>query len=135
MLFRDTRGFFSQCCSPTLTGMTELLCIAGLLAVVWYWQDSRKATEIAIRHCRSACRKVNVQLLDETVFRSVTRLKRNTMGQVSLLRTFEFEFAAGEDRRYQGQVTLLGIQLQELHMDLPEEGATGKADPPQLFFQ
>ena len=115
--------------------MTELLCIAGLLAVVWYWQDTRRATEIAIRHCRSACRKVNVQLLDETVFRSVTRLKRNTMGQVSLLRTFEFEFAAGDDRRYQGQVTLLGVQRQQLHMDLPKQDVSSETDPPQLFFQ
>ena len=118
-----------------MTGITELLFMAALVAVAWYWQDTRKVSELAIRHCRQACRKVNVQLLDETVFRSETGLKRNTMGQVSLLRTFEFEFAAGQDRRYKGQAKLLGTQLLQLNMDLPEPQDNDSEGSSRLFFQ
>ena len=47
--------------------MSELILLAVLLFIAWFWQDAISKREIAIRIGRELAQRCNLQLLDETV--------------------------------------------------------------------
>lgn len=86
----------------------ELLAIALLGLVCWFWLDSLKAREAGIREARAACAEEDLQLLDDTVAGAGLRLARDDAGRLRLQRTYAFEYSDTGDNRRQGSVTLLG---------------------------
>jgi hypothetical protein len=44
------------------------------------------------------------------------RLARNARGQWALLRTYQFDFSATGEDRYQGYVEVLGRQVLKIHL-------------------
>jgi hypothetical protein len=87
--------------------------------MVWFWYDSMQARERTLAACRRACRRINAQLLDETVALDRMRLARR-QGQLVIARRYRFEFSlAGDDRRA-GWVHLLGSRITDLQMEYPE---------------
>jgi hypothetical protein len=73
--------------------MWELLALALVLAGAYLWVDSLRAREHAIAAGRAACKRYDVQLLDETVSFTRLRLARDDEGRLRLRRTYTFEFS------------------------------------------
>ena len=88
--------------------------IAGILAIAalaWFWLDSLKAREVAVRAAREACTAEGNQLLDWTVASSGVALARDDGGRVRLRRAYDFEYSSTGDNRLKGGVVLLGHRV------------------------
>ncbi len=96
--------------------LLELLGLALLLAAVWLWLDSLKARETGIRAAQSACDEERLQFLDDTVVIRSLRLARDDDGQLKLRRVYAFEYSDNGDNRRPGSVTMLGQQVEYLHI-------------------
>lgn len=99
----------------------DLVLIAFIALGMWAWWSAARGRETAVAFARSACRRCQVQLLDETVSLCKIRLQRNTRGHMGLARWYSFEFSTnGHDRRA-GVVGVLGAKLTDMHLDLDVE--------------
>ena len=93
------------------------LTVLGLMAAgVWFWLDSLKAREIGIKTAKQACAEEELQFLDDTVVIRSLRLARDDDGQLKLRRMYAFEYSDTGDNRRSGSVTLLGQQIELLHV-------------------
>jgi hypothetical protein len=100
--------------------MEVFIALAVIAALVWFWLDSMRAREVALRRCKSMCSQMNVQLLDQTVHVARLRLGRNGRGRIRVRRFYVYEFSIdGEDRWY-GIAILLGQRLEYLRMEHPD---------------
>lgn len=95
----------------------ELIVLILLLVSLFYWFNSIRAKEIATQHAKKSCKKVLIEFLDDTVLIKKIRLRRNTHGQMSIYREYEFEFSSTGEFRYKGQVRLLGKYLIDVEME------------------
>ncbi|MCK5395626.1 MAG: DUF3301 domain-containing protein [Gammaproteobacteria bacterium] len=72
--------------------MEDLLFIILILIVIWYWWDTLQCNEIALAVCQQKCAKVGLQLLDATVSRQRTWLRRGNNGGLQICRLYSFEY-------------------------------------------
>lgn len=96
--------------------LLELLVLGLMAAGIWLWLDSLKAREIGIKAAKSVCAEENLQFLDDTVLIRSLRLARDDDGQLKLRRIYAFEYSDTGDNRRAGSVTLLGEQVELLHV-------------------
>lgn len=94
----------------------ELILIAILLMVGWFWIDSLDKRERAIALGTELAARFNLQMLDETVMCSRIWLGRNRKGHVQLLRTYAFDVSASGDDRLHCNLILLGNHLSAWHI-------------------
>ena len=115
--------------------MDDLLFIILILAAIWYWWDTQQSNEIALAVCQQKCAKVGLQLLDATVMRQRTWLRRGAGGSLQVCRLYSFEYnnlsadqQATELRpseygqRESGYIVLIGKQVVEAN--LPHENSS-----------
>lgn len=105
--------------------MEDLLFILLILSIIWYWWDTQQSNEIALAVCKQKCINAGLQLLDATVTRQRTWLRRNANSGVQICRLYSFEYndeSSGEltkstfgERKY-GYIVLVGKQAVETHM-------------------
>ena len=95
----------------------DMYLILIALAIVWYWIDGMKAKELARQVGRDACKQANVIFLDDTVVVTKVRPRRNSMGQMSLYREYQFEFTSDGEYRRNGQINILGKRVLKVEMD------------------
>jgi hypothetical protein len=103
--------------------MNTILLMLGAAAVLWFWTDTLRARESALRACGNACRELDVQLLDQTVALARLGLGRNPRGQFQLRRVYAFEFTSDGVQRRKGRIGLLGSVVEYVHME-HEAGTT-----------
>ncbi|MDX9993895.1 MAG: DUF3301 domain-containing protein [Rhodocyclaceae bacterium] len=96
----------------------ELISIALLSALLWFWYDSARVREIAIRVAQRACQAEGVQLLDETVAVSRTRPARDDEGRLVLQRIYRFEYSETGDNRRPGSLVMLGPAVVAVNIGL-----------------
>ena len=72
--------------------MDEILLITLILAGIWYWWDTQQSNEIALTVCRQKCTNASLQLLDATIVRQRTWLRRGSGGSVQICRLYAFEY-------------------------------------------
>ncbi len=72
--------------------MDELFFIFLILAGIWYWWNTQQCNEIALQVCQQKCSQAHLQLLDATVTRQRTWLRRGTNGSVQICRMYSFEY-------------------------------------------
>lgn len=94
----------------------ETISLLVLLAAVWFWLDSFKAREAAIRAARAACDAEDLLLLDDTVALGSLQPQRDEQGRLRLRRVYHFEYSDTGDNRRNGYATLLGSELLMLHL-------------------
>jgi hypothetical protein len=97
----------------------DLLELLGLLLLgggVWLWLDSLTAREAGVRATQAACAEEGLQLLDETVAIRSLRPARDEAGRLRLRRVYGFEYSDTGDNRRSGSVTLLGKDVEYLHL-------------------
>ncbi len=89
----------------------------ALGVILWFWQDSLRARELAKHAGARACRETGVQLLDDTVALEKISLRRNRRGRVCLERTYAFEFTDNGTIRRPGIIIMMGGRVEVLSMD------------------
>jgi len=95
----------------------SLLFLLLLAALGWFWFDSLRALEVARNIGRHACGDANVQFLDDTVASIGLALARDRSGRRVLRRTYRFEFSETGNTRLEGQLILLGNQIESVTME------------------
>jgi len=98
----------------------ELLFLLVIVPLLWFWIDSLRARELAVRAAAQACAEEGLQLLDETVSGQRVRPCRNDEGRLGLRREFGFEFTDTGDNRRRGNLVLESgqVALVQLHPQL-----------------
>jgi hypothetical protein len=95
-------------------GSSGLLLLILLGLIVWFWQNTLHARELALRAARDTCRSQQLQLLDGTVTLHRLALQRSKQGRVTLQRTFQFNYSIeGNDRRT-GFIITLGNLVEQV---------------------
>lgn len=89
----------------------DLLTIALLLGIAWFWIDSTKAREIAVRRARQECEAEGAQFLDDTVASTKTGLTRDDDGRVVLRRVYSFEYSDTGNNRRPGSIVMQGQEV------------------------
>lgn len=100
-----------------MKGLLLLLALGGL---VWFWLDSLRGREQALRAGVSACGQMDVQLLDYTVELARLRLARDRDGRLRWRRTYNFEFSLDGGQRCPGQIVLLGGRVESVCLEHPD---------------
>lgn len=94
---------------------TSLAVLAAAAAALAFWWSAARAREHAVEHARLACRRNQVQFLDQSVALERLAPSRNKQGSVGWKRTFVFEFADHEAFRDRARVTMQGPTLVRVH--------------------
>jgi len=89
----------------------EIVCVVLFAAVGWFWLESLKVREAAVRAARNACAMEGLLLLDDTVAIAALKLARDDDGRRTLQRVYEFEYSDTGNNRLQGSVVLLGRRV------------------------
>src|SRR5574341_1941440 len=97
--------------------MWEGAAIILIAAGIFLWVDSLRARERAVEAGRNACRRYELQFLDDTVSFARVRLGRDDEGQLRIARTYTFEFSDTGNNRRHGAIVMLGGQLQDLQLE------------------
>ena len=96
----------------------EMLLVALLALAAWLYYNGIRVREQALRVGRDYCRNVGLQLLDETVSRQRIALARDDSGQMRIRRIYGFEFTSDGERRYRGEIDMLGMRVQGVQVEL-----------------
>jgi hypothetical protein len=111
-----------------MNDLLMLLPLVILALLVWFWADSLRAREFALKVCAVACKRINAQLLDETVALRRLGLARNEEGRAVLRRTFRFEYTLDGAQRLHGSVTLRGRSVETMAIQSPDGGTQFEQD-------
>jgi hypothetical protein len=113
--------------------MDELLLIALILTAVWYWWNTQQCNEIALAVCQQKCANAGLQLLDATVTRQRSWLRRGSSGRIQICRLYSFEYSsdlsinhgsADFGQREYGYVVLIGKQVVETKIPHQDDTVT-----------
>jgi hypothetical protein len=97
--------------------MWEVAAIVALAGAILFWLDSLRARERAVAAGRAACRRYDLQFLDETVAFARLRLARDEEGRLKIARTYTFEFSDTGNNRRHGAILMLGADLADLQLE------------------
>lgn len=93
--------------------LENMVVIVLVVAIVLYWWDNQKSGEMVLNYCRNMCRKQHFQLLDASVARQRTWLRKHPGGGLQICRLYSFEYSDNEEGRLYGYVVLIGQQIVE----------------------
>ena len=100
--------------------MDEILFILLISGGIWYWWDTQQCNEIALFVCQKKCTDAGLQLLDGTVFRQRTWLRKRPAGGLQICRLYSFEYSNSSStdfgQREHGYIVLIGKQVVETHI-------------------
>ena len=96
----------------------EIVSILALAALAWLWLDSLKAREAAVRAAREVCTAEGVQFLDDTVAISNLKPVRDNDGNLTLQRSYNFEYSDTGDNRLKGNVVMQGHRVVLLNVGM-----------------
>jgi len=97
--------------------MWEVAVLALILLALLLWVDSLRARERAVQAGRAACKRYDLQFLDDTVSFARVRLARDADGQVKIARTYTFEFSDTGNNHRHGAIQMLGAQVLDLRLE------------------
>ena len=111
----------------------ELIFLLCLVLGSWFWIACLRARELATAEAQAVCEREGVQLLDQTVSCRSIRPARNTLGRLTLKRTYEFDYSSSGFDRYAGMLVLMGDDVAlldvsahkpvvEVHLSLSDPG-------------
>ncbi len=105
--------------------MDDILFIILILSAIWYWWDTQQCNEIALSVCKKKCINAGLQLLDATVTRQRTWLRRGDGGGLQICRLYSFDYIGDAvpgnvtsefGNRQHGYIVLLGKQIVETNL-------------------
>jgi len=95
----------------------DWLILLSLAIIVWFWIDSLRALDVARHAGKLACKKYEVQFLDDAISGIALALVRDNVGHLVIRRTYRFEFSETGDSRLEGRLTLLGKRVESVSME------------------
>jgi len=103
--------------------MPSLLIILFLAILAWFWLNSIRAKEIAMKASAIACQQIQAQFLDQTASLKKLRLVRNNNGRLGIQRVYSFDFSRDRENRSKGFVEIEGHHVTKVYLD-EESGTT-----------
>lgn len=104
----------------------EFLIILLLLGIAgWFWADSMRAREVAVRYCKQMCDKEGWEFLDQTVVMQKMWIRRNGRGRLQWRRVYAFDYSTNGGDRLVGTVVMLGSTVLQLNMLSREDFTVG----------
>jgi hypothetical protein len=97
--------------------MWEVGALLAVVLLVLFFLDSLRARERAVRAGREACKRYELQFLDDTVSFARLRLARDDEGRLKLSRTYTFEFSETGNTRRHGAIVMLGQELRDIQLE------------------
>jgi hypothetical protein len=85
-------------------------------AGLYLWRSGQfkgRARRLAINHCE----QLGLQLLDDSMVITGLWPVRSAAGSLVFRRGYRFEFASVGDRRYQGEVIMIGMRLMHIELE------------------
>ena len=113
-----------------MNDLAMLLPIIILALGVWFWAESLRARELALRTCAMACSKINAQLLDETVALRRLSITRDDNGRAVWRRTYRFEYTLDGSLRLRGSVVMRGRSVETVAIQSPDGATQFEQDKP-----
>jgi hypothetical protein len=104
-----------------------MLCLIGLLAALYAWQNALHARDLARALSHDLCARAGVQLLDQSVALSGIGVARNGDGRLRLRRSYAFEISLDGRDRHRGGLQMLDGRL--LSWSMPFEAARDAQQP------
>lgn len=105
--------------------MEDLLLIILIMAGIWYWWDTQRCNEMAFSVCKLKCEHAGLQLLDATVSRQRSWLRRGANGSMQICRLYSFEYCDDQSldygQRYSGHIVIIGKQVVETNLPHDEK--------------
>ena len=95
----------------------EILSIALLAALGWFWLSSLRVREHALAAGRHACATNGTQFLDDSIALQKMTWARDANGQLRFARRYRFEFSCTGDDRQTGFIRVLGADVEAVEMD------------------
>ncbi len=96
--------------------MTEFFIVLFFIAASWHFYLGMKAKELAMSVGRIACRRNDLQFLDETAHQVRFSISRNDKGRWCAWRKFVFEYTENGEERLNGEVTILGGRVIHVYL-------------------
>ena len=84
------------------------------IGVQYRGRDGKSQT---VRAGRDACRRYELQFLDDTVSFARLRVARDDEGRLKILRTYTFEFTETGNTRRHGAIVMLGQELRDIQLE------------------
>jgi hypothetical protein len=81
--------------------------------LLWFWQDTLRVRELALKAAHEICTRQQLQLLDATVILQRVAVKR-TRGRPVLQRTFLFTYSCDGDDRQTGFIITAGNHVEQV---------------------
>lgn len=78
---------------------------------VVYWLRARDLKQLALLYASNHCKSLDLALLDESVVLRSIKPVRDSRGKWCLSRTYQFDFTANGEDRYQGEISLSGKRV------------------------
>jgi uncharacterized protein DUF3301 len=88
--------------------LLDWLPVTLIAAAGWFWFDSMRAREAAVRRGKETCKGQGLLLLDETVALDAIAIARDALGRLTLCRTYRFEFSDTGNNRLNGSIVMMG---------------------------
>lgn len=95
-----------------MIGNTEFILLILLSLGVLFLVSALKAKELAVSAAINCCRKSGVQFLDGTAVLKKLRLLKTSNGTFRFYRYFTFDYSEDGSNRKQGEVMMLGHQVE-----------------------
>lgn len=98
----------------------DVYIVLALVALgVWFWVDSLRSKEFAIKRCSAFCAENHVQLLDQSIYVKKVFPAR-VYGHLGLRRFYAFEFSLNGADRYHGVAIEFKNKIEYLSLLHPE---------------
>jgi hypothetical protein len=113
-----------------MSNIGTLFILIAMALLVWFWADSLRVREQALRVCAKACKQINAQLLDETVALRRLGVSRNQNGHAVWRRTYRFEYTFDGSQRQRGSVIMRGRAVETVAIQSPDGATQYEQDKP-----
>ncbi|MDC3332807.1 DUF3301 domain-containing protein [bacterium] len=91
--------------------LLDIMLIAGVVSLCGLWWNAQGVKHQALYAVKQYCKRMEVQLLDDSVFLQRFSLGRGSGGAVAIRRVYQFEFTVVGEQRYAGDVEMLGRRV------------------------
>ncbi|MCO4784756.1 DUF3301 domain-containing protein [Marinomonas atlantica] len=97
----------------TLIDVCLIFALICFISIAW---QHFKVREYTLRRVKQQCSKLDLQMLDESIYGSYWRpvIQR---GQIKIKRRYQFYFTSTGEGRYKGEIEMIGMQQSHIHFD------------------
>jgi hypothetical protein len=96
--------------------MENIYLLLIVCLFLWYFIYLRKVSEVALLHIKQYCEKDALQFI--SLSRNSSKLRFSKALGPHWISTFDFEFSGDRESSYQGQATLCGYKLDNIHVPM-----------------